>query len=281
VACNDMDSVAAKISESLEWYPVWAIVEQQRDSPAPMRNWCNQVSGQAHDLLFALGLGLVKRQVGPSLDAQMTLNVGWDQKSDKDAFEIHQMDRLVRFVVPDRWRERQDDGQQPTGRDVFGSLGYQRLIACLRLLEILAGRAAEYHGRIEQPGGKGRGSSRLDLFINLSRAYRELFGALPTVARQRRQGDADSFKNSGPSWRFFQLLLEHVHAVSKQELDRPATGASEERAQWVELSKVALAASGMAGEGDPMAHLLRDSAKTVRAADKRQAARQATQASSE
>jgi len=281
LACNDLDSVATKIADCLEWYPLWAITEQQRDSPAPMRNWCNQVSIQAHDLLFALGLGSVKRQVGPILDAQMLLDVGWDQKGDKDAYAIHQLDRLAQFVVPDRWREYQDGGQQPTGRDVFGSLGYQRLAACLRLLETLAVRAAEYYGRIEQPGGKGRGGSRLDLFIDLSRAYRELFGALPAVARQRRQDDADSFKNSGPSWRFFRLVLEHVHATSKQELDRPDIGVSEERAQWMELSKVASAMSGIAGEGDPLAHLLRESAKAVRAADKRQAARQATQESSE
>lgn len=87
-----------------------------------MRNWCNQVSIQAHDLLFALGLGSVERQVGPILDAQMLLDVGWNQKDDKDAYAIHQLDRLAQFVAPDRWQERQDDGQQPTGQDILGSL---------------------------------------------------------------------------------------------------------------------------------------------------------------
>ena len=280
MTCNGLDSVAERITDTLEYYPLSALIEQRREAQAPIRNWCNQVSEQVNDLLFALGLGPAERGSGAHRDAQLHLTPGWDQKDQNDGYALHQLDRLAALAAPEHWRQRLDDGSGTTGRDVFGNSEYCRLAAALRLVETLAARAAEYHGRIEAPGGKGRGGARLGLFIDLSRAYRDLFGALPTVARQRRQDDSDSFRNTGPSWRFFRLLLDHVQATAQQELDRLSPdGADDVRAGWVELVKAASTASGMAGEGDPLAHLLRTSANIIRAADKRQAARDEAQKS--
>ena len=282
LACNDLDSVAQKVKDCLEWYPLWSLSEQRREAPAPMRDWCKQVSGQARDLLFALGMGPAERGTGAHQDALLNLAPGWDQRNKKDRFALHQLGRQAYLAVPDRWRQLQSEGGATPGRGVFGNAGYERLVASLRLLETLSARAAAYHGFIKTPGGKGRGGARLGLFIDLSRAYRDLFGALPGLTRQRKLAlepacnpDApDSFKNAGPAWRFFQLLLDHVHTVASQELAQlPAgetgTEAAEVRAQWHELVKVASTASGMDGEGDPLAHLLRTSGSTIKAADRR------------
>ena len=282
LTCDDLDSVAQKVTDALEYYPMWALLEQRREAPALMRDWCKQVSGQARDLLFAFGMGSAERGTGAHRDAMLNLAPGWDQKNEKDRSALHQLDRQAYLAVPDRWRQLQSEGRETPGRDVFGNAGYERLAASLRLLETLSARAAAYHGFIKVPGGKGRGGARLGLFIDLSRAYRDLFGALPGLTRQRkpalepaRNPDApDSFTNAGPAWRFFRLLLDHVHTVANQELAQlPAgetgTEAAEVRAQWDELVKAASTASGMAGEGDPLAHLLRTSGSKIKAADGR------------
>lgn len=288
LTCNDLNRMAEKVTDALESYPMWALLEQRRDAPAAMREWCKQVSEQARNLLFALGMGPAERRTGAHRDALLNLHPGWDQRDKKDGFALHQLGRQAYLAVPDRWRQLQSEGRATPGRDVFGNAGYERLAASLSLLETLSARAAAYHGRIEVPGGKGRGSARLGLFIDLSRAYRDLFGALPGLTRQRkpalepaRNPDApDSFSNAGPAWRFFRLLLDYVHSVASQELARLPAGftgndAAEVQAQWAELIKAASAASGMAGDGDPLAHLLRASANSIRAADKRRAADEA------
>ena len=274
LTCNDLDAVAEKVTDALEFYPMWALLEERRDAPAPMRDWCKQVSEQARDLLFALGMGLAESGTGAHRDALLHLHPGWDQKDKEDGFALHQLGRQAYLAVPDRWRQLQSEGRATPGRDVFGNAGYERMAASLRLLETLSARAAAYQGRIEVPGGKGRGGARLDLFIDLSRAYRELFGALPGLTRQRKP-TLEPARNP-----VFRLLLDHVHTVASQELARlpaSATGkdAAEVQAQWGKLVKVASTASGMAGDGDPLAHLLRASANTIRAADKRRAADEA------
>ncbi len=282
VTCDSLDNVAEQIKDILEWYPQWALIEQRREPPAPIRDWCNQVSEQANDLLFALGLGPAERGSQAHQNALQHLNPGWGQKDQKDGYALLQLDRLAALAAPEHWRQRLDDSWGTTGRDVFGTSEWTRLTAALRLVESLAARAAKYHARIEAPGGKGRGGARLGLFIDLSRAYKDLFGALPTVARQRRQDDPDSFRNTGPSWTFFRLLLDHVQATALQELERlPPNETNDVRAGWMELVKAASTASGMGGEGDPLMHLLRDSAKEIRNADKRQAARDQGQKSAE
>lgn len=283
IMCGDLEDMAERITHCLEWYPLWDLIKKRRSALAARRDWCNQVSKQAHDLLFALGFGPVGRTSPGFQDTLAVLNVGWDQK---DSLQLHQLDRQARLAVPDRWHELLQEGQQPTGQDVFGLVGHKRLAASLRLLETLAARAAEYHGKNKQPGGKGRGSARLRLFTDLSRLYREMFGKLPTITRHRRKDDPDSYRSGGPSWRFFRLLLDHVRKAAEEGLALLPAGDSagnigELRAQWLKLSEAASTASGIAGEGDPLAHLIWDSVRAVRAADKRKAPRAEAQKSSE
>ena len=280
LTCDDLDSVAEMITDCLEWYPLWALIEHRRASQAPIRDWCNQVSEAAKNLLYVLGLGPAQHGTKVHQDALLHLTAGWNQKDEKDRYALQQLARLALQATPDRWQQRLSEGREIAGREAFGNDEYQRLAASLRLIETLSARAAEHHGHIELPGGKGRGSTRLGLFVNLSRAYRELFGALPTITRKRRQDDADSYRNAGPSWRFFLLLLTHVSAVAQHELDHlPSDGAADMRACWEELKKVASVASGLAGEGDSLAHLLRTSTKAIQAADKRRAAKDKAQES--
>lgn len=164
IMCDDLESVAVRITDCLEWYPLRGLTEKRRAAPAAKRDWCNQVSAQARNLLFALGFGPVERSSPGFQDTLMILPFGWGQKEN---FQLHQLNRQARLAVPDRCHELLQKGQQPTGQDVFGLVGYERLAASLRLLEALAARAADYHGEGKQPGGKGRGSARLSLSLLL------------------------------------------------------------------------------------------------------------------
>ena len=269
IKCRRLAAVAEIMRDKIEWYPLWSLSQNNREAAAIRRDACRDLTDQVDALLFRLGLENEHGRHGASFrDCHSALNPAlWDQaQKDSDA-HLNGLARISRRIDQEAWDRLSQGGRTPALTEVFDTQYFERLAASLHALKILAQHASLRHHDAIRPGGVGRGAERDQLFLHLARLYRFTFGRLPTLSRTRRQDDPDSLRNAGKSWTFFRAMLLDLGDQVTAQLDRASIPLKEdERAQLEKLKELATAANGLAGEGDPLSHLLDEASRTIREA---------------
>lgn len=226
---TDLPAAAAELQETFAWYALRAAGEHSRATRSELRNWFKQVSGQATDMLLALGHNRADPSGASFEDVLLHVAVIRPHSgsvTDAPGDELYaqqKLERLARLAAPEAYALAKQQGASfPAWEIAQESIG-ARLNAMLALLQLLSDRGATHYAARVAKGGQPE-KARKHLIADLAGHYERLFGRLPgapSATPTKAEQDAKERRASlpkGPALDWFRALLDLIGTRAKDAL---------------------------------------------------------------
>jgi len=271
---TDLSAATMELNKKFEWYALWAAGEHSRATRSERRDWFKQVSGQAADMLHALGHDRAAPSGASFEDVLLHLIVTKPHPGSvtgapgEEWYAQHKLERLVRFAAPEACALAKQQGASfPAWETAQESIG-ARLHATLELLQLLGDRGTKHWAARVAKGGQPE-RARKHLVANLAGQYERLFGRLPgapsatptKVEQDAKEKRASLPKGHALDW--FRALLDLIGTRATDALPacQPGGAAPNPDREKLLHEFINLAVAARKGKAaDGLAHWIRDGA---------------------
>lgn len=271
---TDLPAAAAELNRTFESYALWAAGEHNRATRSELRDWFKQVSGQAANILHALGHDRAAPSGASFEDVLLHLIVTRPNPGSvtgapgEEWYAQHKLECLTRLGAPEAYALTKQQGASfPAWEIAQESIG-ARLHATLALLQLLSDRGAKYYAARVAKGGQSE-KARKHLIANLAGQYERLFGRLPgapSFTRTKAEEAAGERRESlpkGHALEWFRALLDLIDTRAKEALPACQPGGVAPNPERGNLLHELVDLAGTARKGkaaDGLAHWIRDGA---------------------